>query len=189
MSGKNVYLVSGANRGIGYGLAAAIAARPNTIFFGGARDPTAQSLKELAAKHPNVHSVKITSGDKVDDEAAITEIQKTARQLDVVIANAGMPCSIRRYMSMSASASGSSKTAANFLIKVLDVENPSLITLAISPGWLATDMGNDGAARNDLGSIQRAPGKRDKGKEQWKILELQVSNDGNPWEIETDEVP
>jgi norsolorinic acid ketoreductase len=71
--------------------------------------------------------------------------------------------SIRRYMNMSASASCSSKTAANFLIKALDVENPSLITLTISPGWLATHMGNDGAARNGPGSIQQVPGKVEDG--------------------------
>ncbi|KAJ7694483.1 hypothetical protein B0H14DRAFT_2277835, partial [Mycena olivaceomarginata] len=122
--------------------------------------------------HPNVHSVKLTSGDKVDNKAAIAEIQKTAKQLDVVIANfryeintlglivlfqtmntllsassTGAPKfiyissstgSIHRYMNMSASASVSSKTVANFLIKALNVENPSLITLAISPCWLAT---------------------------------------------------
>jgi NAD(P)-dependent dehydrogenase (short-subunit alcohol dehydrogenase family) len=82
-------LVSGANRGIGYGLVATIAARPNTIIFAGARDPAAQSLKELAAKHSNVHPVKLTSGDKADNEAAIAEIQKTAGRLDVIIANAG----------------------------------------------------------------------------------------------------
>ncbi|KAJ7699468.1 hypothetical protein B0H14DRAFT_2417623, partial [Mycena olivaceomarginata] len=69
---------------LGYGLAAAIAARPNIIVFERVRDPTAQSVKELTVKHPNIHSVKLTSGDKVDNEAAIAEIQKTAQQLDVV---------------------------------------------------------------------------------------------------------
>ncbi|KAJ7264117.1 hypothetical protein B0H12DRAFT_274441 [Mycena haematopus] len=87
---KTVYLISGANRGIGYGLAATLAARPNTVIFAGSRDPAAQSLKELAAKHSNVHPVKLTSGDKADNEAAIAEIEKTAGQLDVIIANAGI---------------------------------------------------------------------------------------------------
>ncbi|KAJ7505809.1 hypothetical protein B0H11DRAFT_2153993 [Mycena galericulata] len=90
MSAKTVYLISGANRGIGLGLASVLAARPNTIVFAGARDPAAQSLKDLAAKHSNVHPVKLTSGDKEDNEAAVAEIQKTAGQLDVIIANAGI---------------------------------------------------------------------------------------------------
>ncbi|KAJ7466166.1 aflatoxin biosynthesis ketoreductase-like protein nor-1 [Mycena galericulata] len=90
MSGKTVYLISGANRGIGYGLAAVLAARPNTIVFAGARDPTAQSLKDLAAKNSNVYVVKLTSGDEADNQAAVAEIKKTVGQLDVVIANAGI---------------------------------------------------------------------------------------------------
>ncbi|KAJ7505792.1 hypothetical protein B0H11DRAFT_359228 [Mycena galericulata] len=91
MSSKIVYLVSGANRGIGYGLVASLAARPSAIVFAGARDPAgAQSLKDLAAKHPNVHVVKLTSGDKADNEAAISEIRKIAGQLDVIIANAAV---------------------------------------------------------------------------------------------------
>ncbi|KAJ7133302.1 hypothetical protein C8R44DRAFT_585598, partial [Mycena epipterygia] len=83
-------LVSGANRGLGYGLAATLAARPDAIVFGGARDPAAQSLKDLAAKHPNFHPIKLTSGDKADNEAAIAEIQKIAGQLNIIIANAGI---------------------------------------------------------------------------------------------------
>ncbi|KAJ7737493.1 hypothetical protein B0H16DRAFT_1730272 [Mycena metata] len=89
-SNKTVYLISGSNRGIGYGLATLIAAHLDTIVFAGARDPAAQSLKDLAAKHPNVHPVKLTSGDQADNEAAIIEIQKTAGRLDVIIANAGI---------------------------------------------------------------------------------------------------
>ncbi|KAJ7878520.1 hypothetical protein B0H14DRAFT_3435518 [Mycena olivaceomarginata] len=91
---------------------------------------------------------------------------------------------------------------ANFLIKALNVENPSLITLAISPCWLATG-GNEGAARNGLGSIQQAPGKVEDGvagilscidgatkeKSSGRFWNYQVSNDGNPWDINTDEVP
>jgi hypothetical protein len=51
--------VSGSNRvnGIGYALAATLAARPNTIVFAGARDPATQSLKDLAAKHSNVRPI------------------------------------------------------------------------------------------------------------------------------------
>ncbi|KAJ7776755.1 hypothetical protein DFH07DRAFT_797614 [Mycena maculata] len=90
MSTKTVYLISGANRGIGYGLATTLAARPNVIVFAGARDPAAQSLKDLSAKHPNVHPVKLTAGDEADNEAAIAEVQKIAGQLDVIIANAAI---------------------------------------------------------------------------------------------------
>ncbi|KAJ7879074.1 aflatoxin biosynthesis ketoreductase-like protein nor-1 [Mycena olivaceomarginata] len=203
MSGKTVYLVSGSNRGIGHTLTASLAARPNTIVFAGARDPAAQSLKDLAAKHPNVHPVKLTSGDEADNAAAAAEIQKTAGHLDVVIANAGIAkyygalattplseftdhwqvntfatvvlyqavhklllasptgapkfayisttgASLGAFVNFSASAYGSSKAAANYLVKALDAENPALVTLAISPGWVATDMGNAGAVAHGL---------------------------------------
>ncbi|KAJ7449556.1 hypothetical protein FB451DRAFT_1287281 [Mycena latifolia] len=230
MSSKTVYLISGANRGIGYTLAASLAARPNTIVFTGARDPAAQSLKELSAKHPNVHPVKLTSGDKADNEAAIAEIQKTAGQLDVIIANVGISkhdplataplehphaspagaptfayistsaASMGRYTPLQAAAYGSSKAAANFLIKVLDAEHPTLITMAISPGWVATDMGNAGTVANGFaaapvtvedsvaGILSRIDGAT-KEKSSGRFWNFKPSFDGNPWDIETDELP
>ncbi|KAJ7604490.1 hypothetical protein FB45DRAFT_956824 [Roridomyces roridus] len=91
MSSKVVYLVSGGNRGIGKGLVDELAKRPNAIIFAGARDPSAASLKELAAKYPNkVYPVKLVLTDKESNEAAAAYIEKTAGQLDVVIANAGI---------------------------------------------------------------------------------------------------
>ncbi|KAJ7319398.1 aflatoxin biosynthesis ketoreductase-like protein nor-1, partial [Mycena albidolilacea] len=206
MSNKTVYLVSGSNHGIGYTLTATLAVRPNTIVFAGARDPAAQSLKDLAVKHPNVHPVKLTSGDEADNTAAAAEIQKTAGHLDVVIANAGIAkyygalattplseftdhwqvntfatvvlyqalhklllasptgapkfayistivASIGAFLNFSAAAYGFSKAAANYLVKELDAENPSLVTLAISPVWVATDMGNTGAVAHGLSQV------------------------------------
>ncbi|KAJ6492745.1 NAD(P)-binding protein [Mycena vitilis] len=252
MSSKIVYLISGANRGIGYGLAATLAARENTVVFAGARDPAAQSLKDLAAKYPNVHAVKLTSGDKVDNESAIAEIKKTAGQLDVIIANAGIAnyygplattppsqfrdhwevntlgpvvlfqaahtlllasptgapifalistlgASMGSYHHLSASAYGSSKAAANFLIKVLTTEHPTLISLAISPGWVATEMGNTGAVANGLpaapvtledsvtGIMSRIDGAtvEKTGGRFWNFKPTR----GNPWDIDADELP
>ena len=50
--------------------------------------------------------------------------------------------SISAYIPMASSAYGSSKTAVNFLVKVLDDEHAKdgLIAFSISPGWVATDM-------------------------------------------------
>lgn len=81
--------VTGANRGIGYGLAEALAKLPDTVVFAGTRDPAAASLKELATRYRNVHAVKVTSASPEDNKAAIAEIEKKAGQLDVIIANAG----------------------------------------------------------------------------------------------------
>lgn len=87
----NLLPVSGANRGIGYGLTETLAKRPNTVVFAGARDPVnAKSLNNLAAQYPNaIHVIKLTSASVEDNKAAVAEIKKTTGQLDVVIANAG----------------------------------------------------------------------------------------------------
>ncbi|KAJ7101460.1 hypothetical protein B0H15DRAFT_769558 [Mycena belliarum] len=243
--------VSGANRGLGFGLAASLAARPNTIVFAGARDPAAKSLKDLAAKYPNVHPVKLTAGDKADNEAAIAEIKKTAGRLDVLIPNAGImkhfgtlattPVSemqdhwevntlglvvlfqaahelllasptgapIIAYISTAMGSMGnffnggatpysSSKAAANFLVKVLDAEHPSLIAMAIHPGWVQTAMGNEGATNLGLpqapvavdtaiaGILLRIDGAT-KEKSSGRFFNL-VSHDGNPWDNPADEI-
>ncbi|KAM0748078.1 NAD(P)-binding protein [Meredithblackwellia eburnea MCA 4105] len=88
---KTVYLISGANRGIGFGLATTLATRPNVVVFAGTRDPAnSTALQKLAKEKENVHVVKLTSGDEKDNKAAVEEIEKVAGQLDVVIANAGI---------------------------------------------------------------------------------------------------
>ncbi|KAJ7182373.1 hypothetical protein C8R43DRAFT_859668, partial [Mycena crocata] len=45
---------------------------------------------------------------------------------------------------------GSSKAAANWLIQSMHAENPRLIAFAISPGWVATDMGTVAATEFGL---------------------------------------
>ncbi|KAK7042038.1 NAD(P)-binding protein [Favolaschia claudopus] len=256
MSDNTVYLISGANRGIGYGLASALAVRPNVIVFAGTRNLSAESLQQLKAKHPNVHPVKLTSGDQEDNEAAIAHIQRVAGRLDVVIANAGIAnhsgpltstplsafhehfevntlgpvvlfqaahklllafpnntpifavissvCgSMNRFMHISATPYGMSKAAANFLIKTLDVEHPTLVAMAIDPGWTETDMGNRGAKFNGLG-LEKAPVRLEdsvKGillridgatKEQssGRFWNFRVTNgSSHPWDVDTEEVP
>ncbi|KII86986.1 hypothetical protein PLICRDRAFT_43688 [Plicaturopsis crispa FD-325 SS-3] len=91
-SATTVYLVSGANRGIGLGLVTLLAGRDDVLVFAGARNPdAAESLHALVKQYPGkVRIVKLTSGDKVENEAAAEYIQKTAGHLDVVIANAGI---------------------------------------------------------------------------------------------------
>ncbi|KAJ7742321.1 hypothetical protein B0H16DRAFT_1664307 [Mycena metata] len=250
---KTVYLISGSNRGIGYGLAALIAARPDTIVFAGARDPAAQSLKDLAVKHPNVHPVKLTSGDQADNEAAIAEIQKTAGRMDVIIANAGIAntmgtvastppsafrehwevntlglivlfqaahalllasptgapifayistggASIAQYYDLRAPAYTASKAAANFLVKALDGDHPALIAMAISPGWVATEMGNQGATANGMpaapvtvedsvkGVMSRIDGAT-KEKSSGRFWNFYADKSGRPWDIPTEEIP
>ncbi|KIM82342.1 hypothetical protein PILCRDRAFT_820730 [Piloderma croceum F 1598] len=87
-----VYLVSGANRGIGLGLVTTLARRDNVIVFAGARNPTAAAdLHALVQQYPGkVHIVKLTSCDKAENKAVVATITDIAGRLDVVIANAGI---------------------------------------------------------------------------------------------------
>jgi norsolorinic acid ketoreductase len=45
---------------------------------------------------------------------------------------------------------GASKAAANYIIRKLHIEHPNLTIFPIHPGWVQTDMGNDGAVANGL---------------------------------------
>lgn len=89
---KTVYLVSGANRGIGLAFVQTLVQRDNAIVFAGARDPSqAESLNALVQKYPGrLHVVKLISVDEEGNRAAIEEIREKAGRLDVVIANAGI---------------------------------------------------------------------------------------------------
>ncbi|KAF7348036.1 putative toxin biosynthesis protein [Mycena sanguinolenta] len=185
-------------------------------------------------RHPNVHPVKLTSGDKADNEAAIAEIKETAGQLDVIIASAGISKQYGRlataslsdgaqaplglsnrladhsvhlyrcgvpstYYHMSASAYAASKAAANFLIKVLDAEHSALISMAIHPGWVATDIGNIAAASNRLsqapvtvkdsvaGVLSRID-RATKEKSSGRFWNFKAVKDGMPWDVPTEEV-
>jgi NADP-dependent 3-hydroxy acid dehydrogenase YdfG len=105
-----VYLVSGANRGIGtppsvyhaavvidamnltgLGLTKALVVRKDVVVFAGARQPdAAEELQALAKDHPGqLHVLKLTSADEVNNREAIDKIKKVVGRLDVVVANAG----------------------------------------------------------------------------------------------------
>ncbi|EIN06161.1 NAD(P)-binding protein [Punctularia strigosozonata HHB-11173 SS5] len=98
-----VWLVSGANRGIGLGIVTEIAAKPDTVVFAGARNPSAaKDLHALADKYPGkLHVVKLVSGDRQGNDAAVEEIKRLAGRLDVVVANAGVLSSVNRVLDES----------------------------------------------------------------------------------------
>jgi norsolorinic acid ketoreductase len=107
--------------------------------------------------------------------------------------------SIGGYIDLAATAYGASKAAANYLVKAFDVENPSLVTLAISPGWVATEMGNLGAVSSGMpqapvtledsiaGTLSRvdAVTKETSGR----FWNFRIETEGNPWSVATDEIP
>jgi norsolorinic acid ketoreductase len=88
---SQAWLVTGANRGIGFEIVKSVAARPNTTVFAGARVPSkATALQQLASENANLHIIKLDSASAADAEAAAQTVQKITGGLDVVIANAGI---------------------------------------------------------------------------------------------------
>ncbi|KAF8182654.1 hypothetical protein BJ912DRAFT_977418 [Pholiota molesta] len=92
-----VYFVSGANRGIGLALVAAIASKPASAFvYAGTRDPSSSAaLHDLARKHPGrVEVVQYVCSDVCGNQAIADAITRRHGHVDVVIANAA----ISQYM-------------------------------------------------------------------------------------------
>ncbi|KAG9024438.1 hypothetical protein FRB95_011523 [Tulasnella sp. JGI-2019a] len=205
---KTVYLVSGANRGIGLGLVESLSKNEFNIVIGGARDPSKPSgLNDLAMERSNVHVIKLISADVGDNKAAAQFIEEKFGQLDVVIANAGISLAYTSALEVSlehvnehyqvntlgplilfqavgpfllkspnpkwvlissaagslgtpfpllATAYGASKAAANFMGTKIHQEHPNLVVLAISPGWVQTDMDSGNDVANSIG-MKEAP--------------------------------
>ncbi|KAG8979574.1 hypothetical protein FRB93_010111 [Tulasnella sp. JGI-2019a] len=180
---KTVYLVSGANRGIGLGLVESLSKNEFNIVIGGARDPSKPSgLNDLAMERSNVHVIKLISADVGDNKAAAQFIEEKFGQLDVVIANAGISLAYTSALEVSlehspnpkwvlissaagslgtpfpllATAYGASKAAVNFMGTKIHQEHPNLVVLAISPGWVQTDMDSGNDVANSIG-MKEAP--------------------------------
>ncbi|OTB08283.1 hypothetical protein M426DRAFT_264909 [Hypoxylon sp. CI-4A] len=88
-------LITGANRGLGRGLAEAYLSRPNHTVIGSVRDessPTAASLKAIKpAAGSRIILVQISNASKTDAEKAVETIKAAGiDSLDIVIANSGI---------------------------------------------------------------------------------------------------
>lgn len=95
MSVNPTYLITGVNKGIGFGLLESYLSRPNHTIVAAVRDPTASSSALTAL--PKAHGtkliiVKIESASATDAFTAVSELQSkhNITSLDVVIANAGI---------------------------------------------------------------------------------------------------
>ncbi|PYI33142.1 toxin biosynthesis ketoreductase [Aspergillus indologenus CBS 114.80] len=92
---STIYLITGASRGIGHGLARTLVSRPNCTVIAAVRDPAADAAQTLLALPAGEGSrlllVKIDARSDTDAHAAIRYLQETENiyHLDVVVANAG----------------------------------------------------------------------------------------------------
>ncbi|CAG9945078.1 unnamed protein product [Clonostachys rosea f. rosea IK726] len=204
MSQNKIYLITGANRGIGRGLTASLLQRPSTTVVAAVRDPAKakEALESLPrGQDSKIIVIKLDSGVDSDASVAVSRLQKDfgISALDVVIANAGIandgntvlntsPESIRDhfnvntiapisllqatqpllkkaqsgnpiFVAMSTAISsigfqeklahfpprfspyGASKSALNWLIRRVHIEEPWLTAFVFHPGLVLTDMG------------------------------------------------
>ena len=88
---KTVYVISGASRGLGFGVTEKLALRSNAIVYAGVRDVSkADKLQQLARQHGNVHVVQLRADVEADHKALAAQVEKEAGRVDVVWANAGI---------------------------------------------------------------------------------------------------
>ncbi|GAA6021586.1 hypothetical protein JCM10207_005075 [Rhodosporidiobolus poonsookiae] len=203
-SEKTVYFISGANRGIGFGLVKSLAARLNVLIFATARNPSkADALNSLAKETGNIEVVKLESVSEEDAQAAAKLVEEKAGKVDVLIANAGiaegygpaeshaldlyrqhyevnvlgplvlfaalkdllfksrnpkflgvstLAASLTIQMPLPSAPYLSSKTALNMVVSKFAQEHKqdNLTAFVLSPGWVQTDMGNEGARANGM---------------------------------------
>ncbi|KAF8967253.1 hypothetical protein BDZ97DRAFT_1804090 [Flammula alnicola] len=93
MSPSKMYLITGANRGIGFAIVDKLVSKhPEAIIFAGVRDPSkATSLKELTSKYPGkIEVVKFVAGDAAGNQTLVKEIKEKYGHVDVVLANVGI---------------------------------------------------------------------------------------------------
>ncbi|GAA6003676.1 uncharacterized protein JCM10292_000681 [Rhodotorula paludigena] len=85
-----VYVVTGANRGIGLAIAATLAEREHALVFAAVRDPAkADALKALAKETGRIELLQYESPSEDSAKALAQAIEEKAGKVDVVISNAG----------------------------------------------------------------------------------------------------
>jgi norsolorinic acid ketoreductase len=95
MSESLVYLITGANRGLGKGVLDILVQRPNTTVIAGVRD-VSSALKTFSSvplgENSKIITVKIDSTSDKDPYAAVQELEfkHSITKLDVLISNAGI---------------------------------------------------------------------------------------------------
>ncbi|KAF2652998.1 NAD(P)-binding protein [Lophiostoma macrostomum CBS 122681] len=96
MTTAKIYLITGANRGIGRGFTASLLQRPSTTVIAAVRDPshpTAKALTALPAAHNSgLILIRLDSSDETSAQEAVQSLKEdhSVSHIDVVIANAGI---------------------------------------------------------------------------------------------------
>ncbi|KAK7409269.1 hypothetical protein QQX98_008579 [Neonectria punicea] len=100
---KTIYLITGANRGLGLSFTKTLLARNNTVVIAAVRDtlsPSALAMADISrGTDSELITVKIDGLDNASAASAITSLPESIGHLDIVIANAGVH---RHFGSVSA---------------------------------------------------------------------------------------
>jgi NAD(P)-dependent dehydrogenase (short-subunit alcohol dehydrogenase family) len=83
-------LITGANRGIGFGLTSLLCARGHRVFATARNLDRARALRELGSEFPNLVMVALDVTSDISTESAFTEIKRHTPLLDVLVNNAAI---------------------------------------------------------------------------------------------------
>jgi NAD(P)-dependent dehydrogenase (short-subunit alcohol dehydrogenase family) len=86
------YFITGASRGIGFGLCETLAKRPDTTVFAGARTITDQLEQLASSSSGRVEIVQMDATKSEDIKKAVAQVEKSlgGKGLDVLFNNAGI---------------------------------------------------------------------------------------------------
>ncbi|MCJ1465267.1 hypothetical protein MMC07_003883 [Pseudocyphellaria aurata] len=87
-------------------------------------------------------------------QAAWPLLQRSETPKFLLISTVSASITKMESLPIPTTAYGSSKAAANFIVRKLQFENPSLVAIPMHPGWVQSDMGNAGA---EMMGLKEAP--------------------------------
>ncbi|KAF9035352.1 NAD(P)-binding protein [Hymenopellis radicata] len=94
-SSSKVYLITGANRGIGLALVNEIASKnvnKDVAVIAAVRDISSQAIAHLSAKYPGkIHAMEFIAGDVESNQALAKDIETKFGHVDTVVSCAGNP--------------------------------------------------------------------------------------------------
>ncbi|KAF8901121.1 hypothetical protein CPB85DRAFT_1256457 [Mucidula mucida] len=142
-STTKVYLVTGANRGIGLALVNEIASRnadKDIAVIAAVRDISSQSIADISGKYPGkIHALKYVAGDAANNQALAEEIKAKFGHVDTVIANAAIGTQFEDHFHVNALGVVVLFQAFYGLLKAS--KEPKFIPISSSSGSITVSMG------------------------------------------------
>lgn len=96
------YLITGANRGLGWAMVQQVAQAGDTVFAGCRSPQSAADLQALAAKHNNIYLVQLDVTDENSVMAAAQAVLAETAKIDVLINNAAIKIDDKNLQDVSA---------------------------------------------------------------------------------------